>query len=571
MNFRFVVVSAKDLPFTDVNGLSDPFVMVYQTCLSKILIGTTEIQKKNLNPTWNQAFPFYGIRGLKFKLIIWDYDCIGKNDKLGKVIIDPTNIKIGENTWVPIEVLNGTLVQNSNPSICVRIELNSSTNIPFSPLIQGSIEKPIPYNYSVYFRLSHDPPYEPDFPNISEYADHNIGHALTELDISLIPFLPSGNIRTHSFFKMGQIIPISHSDGTVGCSSNLYGPVVRADLRQIFKPDPVPNMSMDDLPASSAILIVNSASDAPLSDFKTISIEVLICDENTPSKPSPTIITAFGEQSKKTKLEKPTGNFYVYKTFECNYEEGTTCAAAIMLTPKENGVELKSMNWFVPNAELYLQPRGPMEALPEIANLAGFSNSSQYPRMLVTPSFVPRSLNSLAKSLCKKRLELFTLDFIANYKHPVVLHLGALVFNNQLEKIGECTECLPYMKRTIVNQGISASLGCPTQTVQIDFKKLGPEVQYICLYITSSLENCNQRELAYAHVEINREVAIEKVPIPSTKLNVVSLYGILMKNDAGWNFAVCANEWAQFLDGINPEKITSFVSNGLGRILGPSL
>jgi len=567
MNFRFVVVSAKDLPCADVNGLSDPFVVVYETALAKLRIGTTSIAKHTLNPTWNEAFPFHGIRGLKFKLIIWDYDCVGKNDKLGRVLLDPTNLVIGEDVWIPIQIGSGTLQEGAQPQICVRLEYISTAVFPSSNLSTNS--SPIPYNFTLYFRLTYDPPYEPEFPinKFKVFDEHNFYHALTFLDLTLIPFLPTGEVKTHAFFRDGNTIPISHTYGTVGCSSTFYGPVIRVDSKSLFQPPITPNQQPEDLPAKCAVLTISSASEVPLSDFKTVTVDLLICDETKPSSPSTTIITAFGADHEKNCLERPTGTLYLYKQYQCTYEEGTTCAASLLLVPGEKGVEINELNWFVPNSTQFLQPRSPMEALPEISQLAGFSNANLNDRLITKPSFVPRQLNSLAKAMCKKKLELFTLEFNAIYKRPIVLHLGAIVFDKSFQQIGVCTECEPFSKRAIQHLGIVPTLGNSTQTIQVDFKKLPPESFYICFYATSSLENNEKRERAYAYVTINKEAKIEKVPIPSTKINAMCMYGVLIRTTAGWDLGVSVDEWKQANGNVNAFQVSAFVTDALSRVI----
>ena len=215
----------------------------------------------------------------------------------------------------------------------------------------------------------------------------------------------------------------------------------------------------------------------------------------------------------------------------------------------------------------FLQPRSPMEALPEISQLAGFTNVNSNTRLLTKPSFVPKQLNALAKSICKKKLELFTFEFYAIYKRPVVLHLGAIVFDKAFQQIGLCTECEPFSKKAIQHLGIIPALRNSTQTLQVDFKKLPPEANYICFYITSSLENDEKRERAYAYASINKEANIEKVPLPSTKINVMCMYGVLIRTAAGWDFGVSIDEWKQADGTVNTSQVASFVADALRNVV----
>jgi len=92
------IISAKNLPSADSNGLSDPYVtigIVGQKSKSKL---KTQTIKKTLNPTWNEKFEL-DVPSINTELIfdVFDWDRFGKDDELGSVtvivetLLDPPN------------------------------------------------------------------------------------------------------------------------------------------------------------------------------------------------------------------------------------------------------------------------------------------------------------------------------------------------------------------------------------------------------------------------------------------------------------------------------------------------
>ena len=86
-NLRVTVLDAKNLPAADSNGKSDPYVKFE---LNDQDVYKTKIQKKNLNPTWNESFdvPVPSRTAAKFIATVWDYDFADKPDKLGAAVIN---------------------------------------------------------------------------------------------------------------------------------------------------------------------------------------------------------------------------------------------------------------------------------------------------------------------------------------------------------------------------------------------------------------------------------------------------------------------------------------------------
>lgn len=81
-NLRVDVLDAQDLPSADSNGKSDPYAKFE---LNGQEIFKTKVQKKTLNPSWNEVFnvPIPSRTAAKFKATLWDWDFADKPDFLG--------------------------------------------------------------------------------------------------------------------------------------------------------------------------------------------------------------------------------------------------------------------------------------------------------------------------------------------------------------------------------------------------------------------------------------------------------------------------------------------------------
>ncbi|KXX80143.1 Tricalbin-3 [Madurella mycetomatis] len=81
-NLRVDVIDAQNLPPADSNGKSDPYAKFE---LNGQEVFKTKVQKKTLNPTWNESFnvPIPSRTGAKFSASLWDWDFADKPDFLG--------------------------------------------------------------------------------------------------------------------------------------------------------------------------------------------------------------------------------------------------------------------------------------------------------------------------------------------------------------------------------------------------------------------------------------------------------------------------------------------------------
>ncbi|XP_056162488.1 synaptotagmin-5 isoform X1 [Syzygium oleosum] len=85
------VISAEDLPPTDLMGKADPYIVV--SMKKSGMRNKTRVVNDSLNPVWNQTFDFVVEDGLHDMLIIeiWDHDTFGK-DYMGRCILTLTRV-----------------------------------------------------------------------------------------------------------------------------------------------------------------------------------------------------------------------------------------------------------------------------------------------------------------------------------------------------------------------------------------------------------------------------------------------------------------------------------------------
>ncbi|KAM7396658.1 hypothetical protein PAMP_019684 [Pampus punctatissimus] len=99
-----VILEAKNLKKMDVGGLSDPYVKIHLMQNGKRLKKKkTTIKKNTLNPYYNESFSFEvpceQIEKVQVAVTVLDYDKIGKNDAIGKVLLGNNSTGTEQRHW----------------------------------------------------------------------------------------------------------------------------------------------------------------------------------------------------------------------------------------------------------------------------------------------------------------------------------------------------------------------------------------------------------------------------------------------------------------------------------------
>ncbi|KAM6977202.1 synaptotagmin-2-like isoform 2-T2 [Aplochiton taeniatus] len=98
------VLEAKNLKKMDVGGLSDPYVKINLLQNGKKLKKKkTTVKKNTLNPYYNESFsfeiPLEQMQKIIAVITVLDYDKIGKNDAIGKILVGSKSTGAGLKHW----------------------------------------------------------------------------------------------------------------------------------------------------------------------------------------------------------------------------------------------------------------------------------------------------------------------------------------------------------------------------------------------------------------------------------------------------------------------------------------
>lgn len=113
--FTIKIVEAEDLKACDMNGLSDPYVVLadeYQKRLSK-----TRTIYGNLNPRWDETVDITTQGPLNIIATIWDWDTLGDHDYVGRTALklDPSHFSdfLPREYWLDLDTQGRLLVRVS--------------------------------------------------------------------------------------------------------------------------------------------------------------------------------------------------------------------------------------------------------------------------------------------------------------------------------------------------------------------------------------------------------------------------------------------------------------------------
>lgn len=113
--FTIKIVEAEDLKACDVNGLSDPYVVLtdeYQKRLFK-----SRIVYRNLNPRWDESVDITTQGPLNLIATVWDWDAMGDHDYVGRTSLklDPAHFSdfLPREYWLDLDTQGRVMVRVS--------------------------------------------------------------------------------------------------------------------------------------------------------------------------------------------------------------------------------------------------------------------------------------------------------------------------------------------------------------------------------------------------------------------------------------------------------------------------
>ncbi|KAF1835695.1 hypothetical protein BDW02DRAFT_567732 [Decorospora gaudefroyi] len=113
--FTIKIIEAEDLKACDLNGLSDPYVVLgdeYQKRLAK-----TRVIYRNLNPRWDETIDITTNGPLNIVATIWDWDTMGDHDCVGRTSLklDPSHFRdyMPREYWLDLDTQGRLLLRVS--------------------------------------------------------------------------------------------------------------------------------------------------------------------------------------------------------------------------------------------------------------------------------------------------------------------------------------------------------------------------------------------------------------------------------------------------------------------------
>lgn len=113
--FTIKIIEAEDLKACDMNGLSDPYVVLgdeYQKRLAK-----TRVIYGNLNPRWDETIDITTTGPLNIVATIWDWDALGDHDCVGRTSLklDPSHFRdfMPREYWLDLDTQGRLLLRVS--------------------------------------------------------------------------------------------------------------------------------------------------------------------------------------------------------------------------------------------------------------------------------------------------------------------------------------------------------------------------------------------------------------------------------------------------------------------------
>ncbi|XP_061195029.1 synaptotagmin-7-like isoform X1 [Saccostrea echinata] len=101
---NIIVMKCKDLKAKDITGASDPYVKLWlKFGNNRIEKKKTSIKMRTLNPVYNESFffeiPWEKIREAAIEVIVMDFDKVGRNEMIGKIVLSSKSGPLETRHW----------------------------------------------------------------------------------------------------------------------------------------------------------------------------------------------------------------------------------------------------------------------------------------------------------------------------------------------------------------------------------------------------------------------------------------------------------------------------------------
>lgn len=113
--FTVKILEAEDLRACDINGLSDPYVVLVDELQKRL--AKTRVINGSLNPRWDETVDIMTHGPVNVIATIWDWDIMGDHDCVGRTAIklDPSHFKdfLPREYWLDLDTQGRLLVRVS--------------------------------------------------------------------------------------------------------------------------------------------------------------------------------------------------------------------------------------------------------------------------------------------------------------------------------------------------------------------------------------------------------------------------------------------------------------------------
>jgi hypothetical protein len=345
MNFDIAVVRSEFFPVNDRRRKQPEwFIQVLQTAFIPLAVGTTKRQTASATLDWKESFQLHGIRGLKLKFVVFEWNESGDQDAIG---FAKSCAKLDESVWLPVTLTNGASTKARLLVKLTRIE-------GAKPEIDPNGHRPIPLNMILYANLAFSPTCPP---------------GECPIDLSAVAFGTSGRVRALTFVSEPRDSEgIRHSGTIPTFCFDSFGPTVRIDLEAVFSRNNC---------AGLLFLITSNSMNSILSSFKWLAVDFYVSAE--------TLCHNFGTYiSLRKKFAVPL--FKVRVSPAPLY--GSTATVACQLCTNGSGVEIQQVRWNALSHIFRFAPFSIVEMLSELGGIMGF------------PPAIPRRLACVPGSCC---------------------------------------------------------------------------------------------------------------------------------------------------------------------------